>query len=343
MWRGLTTWWRCAFEFPREQRGLFYQILRAQLGAGVAPATACETLAERVRVSKRMSQVAAAGARAARDGRGVVEGLSGTLCFPAEDVGIMRIAERSAALEQALADLSRAQAERLGIVSQILAPNAYFLIMLGLGVFFGAQVADLLSVVGDQAALDANDAYVLSLGIRTYGPPFGIVFGVAAAIVAFGRLRWHGRMRKLLWAFDDVYRAQTGIRFADFAAGLYERGASHPAVLDAVQEAFGRRGFVGRSVDRARRDLAGGMAFEDAVAHRLLTRDFTEILKGLVPGGDMRLYPAGMRALAAMQRALLRRRLGVARTAVRTVALAAVGMLIAIMAPGIYSAFTVAI
>ena len=343
MWRSLTTWWRCAFEFPREQRGLFYRILRAQLGAGVAPATACETLAERVRVSKRMSLVAAAGARAARDGRGVVEGLGGTLCFPAEDVGVLRIAERAAALEQALADLENAQAERLGIASQVLGPNSYFLAMLGVAVFGGSQVADLLSVVGDQAALAANEAYMLSVGIRTYGPPFGIVVGAAAALVAFGRLRWQGRVRRLLWAFDGVYRAQTGIRFADFAARLYDRGASHPAVLDAVQEAFGRGGFLGRGVDRARRDLAAGMAFEDAVAGRLLTRELAEILKGLVPGGDMRLYPAGMRAVAAMQRALLRRQLGVGRTAVRTAALAAVGMFVAVMAPGIYSAFSVAI
>ena len=343
MWKGLLTWWRCAFEFPRDQRGLFYQIMRAQLGAGVAPATACETVAEGVRVSKRMTMVAEAGARAARDGRGVVEGLSGTLCFPAEDVGIMRIAERAAALEGALADLETAQTERLGILSQVVVPNAYFLVMLGIGLGFGAQVAGLLSVVGDQAALEANDAYVISVAIGTYGPPIGVVFGTAAAIVAFGRLRWQGRIRRLLWAFDGVYRAQTGIRFADFAAGLYERGASHPAVLDAVQEAFGRGGFVGRSVDRARRDLAGGMGFEDAVAGRLLTRDFTEILKGLVPGGDMRLYPDGMRAVGAMQRALLKRQLGIGRAAVRTVALGGCGGLIAFMAPGIYSAFSVAI
>ena len=344
MWENLKTWWGCTFRLPRDQRELMYQTMAAQLRAGVPAETAFETLATGVELSPQVTVVARAAARAAADGRGVVDGLAETLCVPHADLGVLRVAERTATLEEAFVDLNAAQAEGLGIMSRVVAPNAYYLVLLTLALAGTTQVTGLLAVVGEYTDLEGNNAYALSAAVNAYLGPVCAVAAAMVAVVLGGRGRLTGFSRRVLLVFDAEYRAQVAIRFCDFAARLYARGASHSEVLDAVEDALGGGGFVQKAIADARRDhVAAGMAFEDAIAGRLLSPALASVLKGMVPGGERRLYPGAFRAIAEIQRAMLRRRLGAAASAVRTLAAGAVGVMIAILVPGIYAAFSSAV
>ena len=342
MFAGLRTWWRSTAEFPASQRRIFYDVMAAQLAAGVPAASGCETLSGTVTISAPMTRLAEGGVAAAREGRGVVAGFGDTGYLPMEDLGLLKVAERSASLGEAFRDLSAAGGDRLGIVSSVLAPNGYFLFVLALALAGASQLADVLSVAERLTDLSQNNAYRLSRWIEAYGPWALAVFGGVAGAMAVGRIRWIGSLRRVLLGLDGIYRAQVGIKFSVFAGRLYDRGAAHVEVLDAAAEAFGRSGFVGHGIARARADHAvAGMGIEDALAGRLLTAEAAAILKGLVPRGERGLYGRGFRAVAAIQTAVLRSRLTAVASAVRTVAIAGVGLLVAVVVPGIYEAFSV--
>lgn len=333
------TWWNSTVKFGREQRGLMYRALAAQLRGGVAPVTAFETLAKEVRISAETAEVARAAAQAGAEGRALADGLADTGCFPAEDLGVLRVAERGNSLAAAFEALAEGAAERLGTVSKVLAPNAYYLVVLGVLLFFAFEARDLMdSLTGLDVA--GNPAYGLSLALHRWLPPTAAAIVAAAAVVAWGRRRWHGRPRAALAWWDAEYRHQLGIRVADLAARLYDHGGSHTDVLDAVEEAFGDAPYVRRATTEARlMHMQEGAAFEDAIAGRLVPAQMATVLKALAPRGERGRYGPAFVAVAQLQRVLLAKRYAVAATAVRLATLVSTVALLATLARGIYGLF----
>ena len=315
---------------------MFYEVLRAQLGSGIAVGDACAAVAV-VGVSPQMTAVARAAAAAETEGRGAVEGLADTGWFPPEDVRLLRVAQRSAALHEALGDLKAADEGRLGILATVVRPNGYQLLLLALALFGGSQIGDFMASSLGEERVQGNRSIVVSRAIRDYAPPALAGLGVLAAVVAFGTSQWRGPARRLLAGFDGVHRARVGIAFASLAARLTERGASDVEVLDAAEDAFGRGGFVGAGIAEVRREVAAGAAIENAVPGRLLPREYAAMLKALVPGGERELYPRGYRTVAEVQESVLRGRLTAAQGMVRTFALVGAAGLIGFIVPGIYA------
>lgn len=338
MLRALARWWACNVRFPSRQRGLFYDILATQLGSGIAVGEACATVAE-VGVSAQMARVARAAADAEAEGRGAVEGLADSGCLPVTDVRLLRVAERSASLGEALRDLRSAQAGRLGVLATVIVPNTYPLAMLAVALVGGSLVADFVATAVGEEEMAGNRAVELSRAIKEYGPPVAFVAAGMLALGAVGLTRWRGPHRRLLGVFDGVYRTQVGIAFAGLAARLTERGAGDVEVLDAAEEAFGRRGYTGSGIALVRRDVEGGVAMENALAERLLTSEYAAVLKALVPRGERELYPRGYRAVADVQTSVLRGQLNAAAGTLRMVALGGAAVLIMVMVPGIYGLF----
>lgn len=336
MWQVLTRWWACNVLFPRRQRAVFYEILGAQLGAGIAIGDACAAVGS-VAVSPRMGEVARAAAEAEAQGRGAVEGLAGTGCLPVGDVRLLRVAERSASLAEALADLRAAQAARLGIYATVVGPNAYPLVVLAATLAACSQLGGFIASTLGEERVAGNRAVETSRLIAEYAPPALAAAGGLGLVAAFGVHRWRGPQRRLLLGLDGVHRAQVGIGFAALAARLTGRGASDVEVLDAAREAFGRGGFVGAAVRGVRRDVDGGVAIENAVPGRLLSPEYAAILKALVPRGERELYPRAYRTVAQVQEAVLRGKLVAAAGTVRTFALCGAFGLIAWMLPGVYA------
>lgn len=337
-------WLNCALRFPRPRRELFYRLLAAQLRAGVAVRAALETVETAVRLDAVSRAVARATGAAVDEGRLVADGLVATRSVPLDEVGLVRVAERSGTMADAFEDLGRARSARLRIARNVLAPNGYYLVALAIALAGAMQLEDMLGSVLGHDVLAENGAYMLSRWLNDWAPlGIGAVLAVAAGVLA-GRQWWHGRARRLLWFFDLEHRARVALQFAEFAARLYGRGATHADVLDAYADAHARGGFVRWAIREVRRDhVDAGMSIEDALAGRLVPEWLAGVLSAMVPGGRRDLYPGAWEALGKMQRSLLEARLRTASAMVRAVAIGAIGLLIAVVVPGIYSAYTVPI
>ena len=270
--------------------------------------------------------------------------LSRTRSVPLDEVGLVRVAERLGTMVDAFEDLGRARSARLRIARNVLAPNGYYLVSLAIAVAGAMQLEDMLGSVLGHDVLAENGAYMLSRWLNDWAPlGIGAVLAVAAGVLA-GRQWWHGRARRLLWFFDVEHRARVALQFAEFAARLYGRGATHADVLDAYADAHAHGGFVRWAIREVRRDhVDAGMSIEDALAGRLVPEWLAGVLSAMVPGGRRDLYPGAWEALGKMQRSLLEARLRTASAMVRAVAIGAIGLLIAVVVPGIYSAYTVPI
>ncbi|MDE0190152.1 MAG: type II secretion system F family protein [Gammaproteobacteria bacterium] len=344
-WKDVVSiWLNCAVRFPRTRREVFYRLVAAQLRGGVAMRRALETLGTSARLDAVSTDVARTVGSAVEEGRLVAEGLAATRSVPLAEIGVIRVAERSGTMAEALEELGRSDAKRLGIARNVLAPNSYYLIALAIAVLGTMQVEDMLGAVLGHDVLAANDAYVLSRRLNDWVPSGTVVVATVAGVVVAGRAYWHGRARRLLWFFDSEHRARLALQFAEFATRLYNRGATHAEVLDAFDEAYARGGFVRWAVREARRDhIDAGMSIEDALAGRLVPEWLAGVLSAMVPGGRRVLYPGAWDALGTMQRSLLETRLRTASALVRGAAIGTIGMLVAVVVPGIYTAYTVPI
>ncbi len=338
------TWLNCAFRFPRARREVFYRLLAAQLRGGVALPAALDTLGGSAGLDTYSTRVARVVGTIVGQGKVMAEGLAATRSVPAAEIGFLRIAERSGTMVGALEDLGRRSGSRLGIARNVLAPNSYYLLALVVAVAGTMQLEDLLGAVLGQDVLAANDAYLLSRALNDWVQP-GIVavLGLLAGVLA-GRRFWRGRARRLLWVFDTEHRARLALQFAEFATRLYHRGATHAEVLQAYEEAYADRGFARWAVREVQRDhIDAGLAIEDALAGRLVPEWLAGVLAAMVPGGRRDLYPDAWDALGSMQRSLLESGLGTASAIVRAGAIGTIGILVAVVVPGIYTAYSVPI
>lgn len=335
-------WWRCAVSFPRSRRRVFYQLAAAQLRGGVAPSAAFAAMAAELSLDRASGAAARRVAAAVGEGRGVWEGLVRTRSVPADEVGVVRVAEGAGDLAGGFEELAAEASGRLGILRSVLGPNTYYLAALGVGVFGVTHLGDLMEAGSpDPAALAANGAYRLSRALSAWAPAGAVFVAAGAATVVAGRRFWRGRARLALGFFDAEHRARIALRFAEMAARLYRRGASHGAVLRAYEEAYAGSGFTAWAARSARRDLDAGMEVEAALRGRLVTPGIAEIVTVMVPGGDPALYAGAWAEVAEIQRTLLSARYAAAANAVRIGALALIGGMIAVVVPGMYAAYTV--
>ena len=343
MWlESAATWFRCAFSFPAQRRHLFYRLVAAQLRGGIAAPAAFAGMGRTLSVDRVSGDVARRVAAAIAEGRTVADGLEETKSVPADEVGIVRVSEGSGTLAEGLEGMAEAGAGRLSIAGSVLAPNAYYLVvfaaaMLGLG-----ELEELLaSGMVNPERLDENGAYRLSAMVNDFGL-FVLALGLGSVVtVMAGRNAWHGRSRRLLGPFDAEHRARVALEFAELAARLYRQGGNHGEVLTAYEEARGRTGYRRWAVREARRDHEeDGVAIERALRGRLVTPWMAELLVVMVPGGDREMYPRALTELAGIQRTLLAARYKAAANMLRLALLVVLGSIVAIVVPGIYSAYS---
>ena len=338
----IVTWFRCAFSFPLARRQLFYRLVAAQLRGGLAAPAAFLGLAQTLTVDRASAAIARTVAAAIANGKAVWEGLAETKSVPADELGIIRVSEASETLAEGLESLSAAAAAGLSITRSVIAPNAYYLVVLVASAFGLGELEDLLAAgFLDAESLEENGAYRLSAAVNDYGPWAGAAGLAAAVTVIVGRQGWHGMARRALGPFDGEHRSRVGLQFAELAARLYRRGASHPEVLRAYEEAHGRSGYARWAVREARRDHAeAGVAIESALRGRLVTEEIAELLGAMVPGGDRGLYPRAWMEMAGIQRTMLEARFKAAANLLRVIVLVLLGGIVGIVVPGIYSAYT---
>lgn len=335
------TWWLSTLRFPRARRRLFYQLAAAQLRGGTPPTAAFGAMVEGLAVDRVAATAARAVRRAVDEGRGVWEGLARVGGVPAEEIGVVRVAEEGGDLVGGLEDLAGSPSEGLGILRSVLAPNSYFLILLALGAFGVSQLGDFMVAARlDPAELASNRAYRLSDALATWGLPGAAAGAALMATVVAGRRYWRGAARALLGPFDREHRARATLEFAELAARLYGRGANHAEVLRGYEDAYGRTGFAAWAVRGARRDLAEGMEPEDAIRGRLATPGIVGVVKVMVPGGERGLYAAAWAEAANIQRTLLAARYGTAAGIVRWGTVSVIALMLAVVVPGMYAAYT---
>lgn len=336
-------WYSSTLRLDRPQRTLMYRALGAQVRQGMSGLRACETLAGDVEISAEVKRVAHCAATAAREGRPLTAGLDESRSIPVADLGVLGVAERNNRLADAFERLADEGEAPLTIVRHVVAPVTHYLAILGVLLFFGTQAQGLLEGIARKeearAAVTQVPAYRLSEALNAGLVPVAAVLGGYLLVAGgHGRANWTGRARRLLLFFDAESRAHLAIRFAELAESLYAQGASHTEVLDAAAEAYGGGRFAAAAFRTARHDhVVDGIAVERALAGRVLPPALAELVMGMVPEGERRLYPGAYAVVAKIQRAVLERRYGVAASTLRLVVLAALGGLLLTLGHGLYT------
>ena len=331
-----------AVSWPRQQRQLFYTTMAGQLEAGVATGQAVANLGRSGGFPKPTVKAMDGMGEDLSRGRTFWQALDGTRSVPDDEVGVVRVAEQSGALAEGLRDLAREGTAKLGIGRSVLAPNAYYLVAFVAAVFGVAQLDELMEA-GALApeALAANDAYRLSRAINVYGPALGLVLAASTVGVMVARSRWRGALRRVLLVFDWEYRARLTLQFAEHAARLYARGATHTDVLDAFESAYGRAGYRRWAVREARREhVDGGIAIETAIKDRLVSAGVAGLVASMVPGGDRNRYAGAWASVAESRRELLKAAFARVANMVKLGAVAALGGAMSVVLPGMYAAYT---
>ena len=333
---------RSAVSWPREQRQLFYTTMAGQMEAGIATGQAVANLGRSGGFPKPTVKAMEGMGEDLSRGRTFWQALDGTRAVPDDEVGVVRVAEQSGALAEGLRDLARQGTAKLGIARSVLAPNAYYLVALVAAVFGVAQLDELMeagAVVPE--VLVENDAYRLSRAISVYGPAVGIGLAGMTMGVMVARSRWRGAARRLLVVFDWEYRARMTLQFAEHAARLYARGATHTDVLDAYESAYGRAGYRRWAVRGARREhVDGGIAIETAIKDRLVTAGVAGLVASMAPGGDRIRYAGAWASVAESRRELLHAAFARAANMVKLGTVAVLGGAMSVVLPGMYAAYT---
>lgn len=333
----IRNWFNCSLVFPRQDRMIFYALMRAQAEAGVPARAACETLLGLGDLGSALHRIARAGAQAGHEGRRVVDGLAETNLLPPADVGVLGIAENSGTLPEALRALEERTSENLGFFSQVVAPNLYYLIVLSVLLAMIWQARDFMGTLSF-IDLTRNPAWRLSAWLHVWWPlPAGILGG-GIALVWTGRMSWTGPARRLLLGFDAESRCRLALEFVQLAELMSSQGASHSEILSAAGSVLGHHRYAAHAVRRARRAIdQEGSAWETAIGGGLLSPEHAGLLAGLVPGGRRRLYPQAYRALAVMQRQFLKARYRAMNTLLRIALLGGCVMLMLKILEGVYS------
>lgn len=256
---------------------------------------------------------------------------------PLADMGVLRIAETGGTLQEALCALEEQTEENLTLVSQVAAPNLYYLTVLSLVLFFAWQARNLMGTLAF-ADMTGNPAWVLSAWLHERGLWATCAILGTIAVVCFGKVSWTGPMRWLLLFLDAESRLRFGLEFVRLAELLTRHGASHTQILNAAGSVLGHSRYVAHAVRRARRALhEDGTQWEIAIADGLLSAQHVDLLAGLIPGGRRALYPQAYQALATIQRQLLKRRYRILSTLLRIALLGGCAAVILTLAEGIYS------
>ena len=328
---------RRAVELPREDRMIFYTLLAAQLRAGIVPAKACAELERLEGLSTAIRRLAKAGAQAAREGRTEIDGMAGTGLLPGDELAVLRIADRYGQLREALDELVEHREEDKGFFARVVYPNTYYLLVTALAIGFVWLAGDFFAsfrVFGD----GPNVLIDLSAAMRDWLAPVLAVLAGTAFLVRAGMRSWIGPARRLLGIFDTQARLQYGVRFARLAGMMSRRGAVDTEILDAVIETWRESRYLLHHATAAREAITvRGERWEEALGRGLLLPDHAALLRGLVPGSDLRRYPEGYRAVGTVQRVMLEQRFGKMRTVLKAALLLLAFWMISTMLRGMYT------
>lgn len=293
--------WNTAVILDREERSTFYGVLRSQIHAGIPVRTACESIQALEHLPATWHRLARAGYQSGHQGRTIAAAWRDTNLLPDEDIGVIRVAERTGTLPQAFRSLEQKAGRRtLSFASRVVVPNAYYLsilLMLLVVVWHVQPFAATLSM-----DLTTNSAWVLSGHVRAHGP------WVGAMTLALILTTWHGKnrwtrpgWRRLLLGFDLEFRYRVSLEFARLAEMLGRQGASNVEILESFLEVRGDNPFVRAAVrDAGRRVHQSGERWENAISGGLLTAEHASLLASLVPGEQRDLYPDAYQALAGI-------------------------------------------
>ena len=326
-----------AIQLPREERMIFYTLLSAQLRAGVVPAQACLELEHLNGLVPGIRKLAKAGAQAAREGETEIAGMAGTGLLPEDELAVLRIADRYDQLAEAADELVARREEDHGFFVKVVAPNAYYLMvaMVAVGYIWFAE--------GFFSGLrffesESNPLIELSMLVQVW--LFPVLAAVAGLVLLLwnGMRSWCGPARRLLWVFDTQARLQFGIRFTRLAEMMSRRGAVDRDILEAIadihQDSRYLRFHTRKALDAI---TAKGELWEDVLGRGLLLPDHAALLRGMVPGSDMRRYPDAYRAVQEIQRVILNQLFRKMQTFFRVMLLIMLFLMIVSLIQGMYS------
>ena len=329
---------RRVWRLPKNDRLMFYRLLSAQVDAGFVASRACRELAELDGLPGGIRELAGAGGQAEYEGRPAVEGMATTGLLPAEDVAILTVAAKYGSIPEALRRLADRDGEIPGVAAKVLAPNLYFLMILGILVFLIINASGFFGRM--RLSGEGNPLYDASLMLQQWMPIFLGAGGMLMVTVIWIVKRWTGPVRQVLEPFDTIERLRIGIRFCRIAAMMARNGAVGQVILEHIADVYRGSPYLRHHAVSAH-DLivTRGTRLEDALSGGVLKPRFAALLKGLVPGRQLARYEVGYQTLMDVQRQMLDRQLGVLNRLFRIVLLAGIVLGFAQLFDGIYSMY----
>ena len=294
-----------ALQLSREDRMMFYTLLSAQLRAGIVPAKACEDLEQLNGLASGIRKLAKAGAQAAREGRTEIDGMTETGLLPEDELAVLRIADRYDQLAEAADELVGRRDEDDGFFVKVVAPNSYYLMvtLVAIGyVWFAEGFFSGIRVF----KTESNSLIELSVLVQAWLLP-ALVAGAGLFLLVWTGMRsWCGPARRYLWVFDTQARLQFGILFSRLAEMMSRRGAVDSDILEAVIDIHRDSRYLRFHARKALDAIAAkGEMWEDVLGRGLLLPDHAALLRGMVPGSEVRRYPDAYRAVQEIQRVIL--------------------------------------
>lgn len=189
--------------FPRADRVMFYRIVEYQLRAGASARTIFGLLGNELRITPAITRIAAQVSQALAEGRPAAEGLLKSNCFPAEEIGLLLVAERREAMPDVLDQLATRSQANLTFFGEAMRPNLYYTVILSILLFIASKITDYEDLMGAFTDLSANPAWQLSVWVNTAGPPAGILLVILVSLVWVGKAHWYGPHRRFLLFFDQ--------------------------------------------------------------------------------------------------------------------------------------------
>ena len=326
--------------FPKEARAMFYEVMEAQLEAGLPLKKVFEVLHRDLNVSPEITRVSAAGYQAISQGQLGTEGLAGCNLLPVDEAYLLIAAEKKDVLIQVLRQLrERAEADAT-FFQDVIATNLYYIVLVSLLGYMALKTKDLATAFGNFVSLDDNPAYQLSLTLNEYGTPVAFSVVIVSIFVWFCANHWYHPLRRYVWFFSTDIQLQIGVKFSALSSAFYSIGATHSDVLQAATAVFHGSGFMrGALADLIARYESEGDSYNEALGDTVLHPDIAMAIMAMTPAEDRAAFSRAHVAAEKLQISLIKQRHGKAKLLVQLVLLGAISYMLLTMLIGLYSIY----
>lgn len=333
-------WWNVHIRFPESERIIFYEVLLAQLDAGLTMKDILALLSQDFRLSPEVTALTVSGYQAVSEGRRFTDGFRESNLLPTEVVELLNAAEQKDTISSVLRNLiASSSCGSLSFVKTVILSNLYYLMMACVLLFLSLNVLSFVEPFKNFVNLDANDAYQMSVVLNAYFLPtlIGIIISVLSVWILTCQVY---PLRIRIPYFTTHAQLLYGMKYASIAGSFSKIGMTHIEIIDVCDEIFHRSGFMRGALNELRARVAGeGDSFTEVLGETVLNKDISRVFSALVPRGERGAYGNAYTAIEKLQEKILRRMNTKGKVVIQFFLLVATAYMMLTLFIGLYSLY----